>query len=177
MKKPKQKEVTIKGTKYLLQRPSRRYVDEMKDRCMNKQGILLLEKYNKESLKNVVVQPSGLTFSDFEDKCKAETSVFLGEEIEYELITPSPSVISSFGNKILSDKGVPSEVKRKEFLMEHVIRVKGQPVDYDFFEDFETEEFDDVIRAAQSHLEESEFSQLVAQTRRFLERKGESAVS
>lgn len=177
MKKPKQKEVTIKGTKYMLQRPSRRYVDEMKDRCKNKQGHLLLEKYNKELLKHVVVQPSGLKLSSFSEKCKSEAGSYEGEELEYELVTPDPATISRFGNEILTDEGIPSEVKVKEYLMNHVIKVDGKHVDYDFFEDVETDEFNGVIKAAQAHIEESEFSQLMAECRRFLERKGEKGVS
>jgi len=62
----KQKTVTVNGKEFILQHPGARWYLNLQDRCKNRSGVLLTEKYTEELLENVVVDPK-MKLDDFDE--------------------------------------------------------------------------------------------------------------
>jgi len=73
------KEITIDGQKYVLQRPKVRWTVQHSDRCTDPQGNLIREKYIQGLFDNVVLEPSDLSFDDFDSVTEMRNVV---DEIE-----------------------------------------------------------------------------------------------
>lgn len=63
---PRQKTVTVNGKEFMLQHPGARWYIGLQDRCKNRAGVLLTEKYTEEILDNVLVDPK-MKIDDFEE--------------------------------------------------------------------------------------------------------------
>lgn len=58
--------VTVGGREYKLQRPGVKWYFKHTDKSRNRMGVLQSEDYIQGLLENVVVEPKGLTFDDFD---------------------------------------------------------------------------------------------------------------
>jgi len=61
-----EKKVTIRGVEYTLKKISPREWARLRDRCKNRFGVMLEEKFLSEILEYMVVNPR-VTLDDFED--------------------------------------------------------------------------------------------------------------
>lgn len=68
------KEITIKDKKYTLQFPGARWCIRHNDACMNRNGVLIQEKYIDGLLEHVVVEPK-VKFEDFDDDMESLTEL------------------------------------------------------------------------------------------------------
>lgn len=63
----KQKTIVVNEKEYKLQHPGVLWYTRMTDRCTNRIGVIVKENYFTELLKNVIVDPQGITISSFDE--------------------------------------------------------------------------------------------------------------
>lgn len=78
----KQKQVTIDGKTYTLQKIMPREWSRLRERCKNRHGHLIEETFIGEVLKHLVVDPPNLTMDDFEEWAPLQEVV--GEAVSFQ---------------------------------------------------------------------------------------------
>ncbi len=76
-----QKTVSIYGKEYTLQKITPREWSRLKERCRNRNGHMVEERFITEILEHIVVDPK-VNFDDFEEV--AEVEELIGEAVSFQ---------------------------------------------------------------------------------------------
>ncbi|NGP45967.1 hypothetical protein G4V62_13795 [Bacillaceae bacterium SIJ1] len=167
----KQKEFESNGQKYIFQRPPLSYVGKMTDDSKDQNGRLIPEKYYRKIMENVIVSPN-VDFSFFDEIEQNKEKTFKPYDTEYTFVYPGAKKIAEMEYDMQDGRGAPSELKTHEQLMKHIIRVDGEEVSFDFFEESdEVGEFFEVIDEAAKFFKDNEFKEVVGEAVAFFRGK------
>ena len=154
------KEFNSNGVQYIFQRPPLSYVGKMTDD--SKEGRRIIPyKYYKNIMEHVIVSPK-VDFAHFDQIEPNKEETFELNDIEYTFIYPGAKKISEMEGDMQDDAGNPSEYNTHVQLLEHVIRVDGEKINFEFFEELEDPaDFFTVIEKAAEFFKESEFKKVI----------------
>lgn len=156
----KKREFKSNGIQYIFQRPPLSYVGKLTDD--SKEGrVIIPVKYYKNIMEHVIVSPK-VDFAHF-DKIEPnkEKKIELNG-VEYTFVYPGAKKVAEIERAMQDDDGSPSEYNIHVQLLEHVIRVDGEKVDFDFFEELDDPtDFFTVIDEATEFFRNNEFKKVI----------------
>src|SRR5690606_11831938 len=124
-------------------------------------GRTVPEKFYKLMMEHVIVSPR-IDFKYFDEIEPNKEKRFKVNETEYTFVYPGAKKFAEIEFDCLDENDVPSEAKTHENLLKHIVRVNGEPVNFDFFEELEDpSEFFEVINAAAKFFVGNEFKQVM----------------
>lgn len=156
----KRKEVTINGRHYIFQRPPFSEIGKITDSAKENGRVVPL-KFYKLMMEHVIVSPK-VDFKYFDEIEPNKEKKFKPNDTEYTFVYPGAKRFAEIEFDCLDENDNPSEAKIHEVMLKHIIRVNGEPVDFDFFEALDdSEEFFEVINAAADFFRSNEFKQVM----------------
>ena len=157
----KTKEFVVNGRRYIFQRPPFSEIGRITDAAKDSNGRLVPMKFYKLMMEHVIVSPR-VDFRYFDEIEPVKEKKICPNETEYTLIYPGAKRIAEIEFECLDENDNPSEAKIHELLLKEVIRVNGEPINFDFFEELEDEsEFFTVMDEAAEFFRSNEFSQVL----------------
>lgn len=164
----KQTEFTTDNATYVFQHPGIQYSEQMKDDATDRSGRLMPHKYYQKIMDNVIVQPA-VDNAYFDELEGSKTETFKPDETEYTFVMPENKVKAEMEYQFMGKNGRPSQVNTKEQIMKHIVRVDDEPVSFDFFEELgDPAEYNEVIDAASTFFQNTEFMKVMSAASRFL---------
>lgn len=164
----KQEVIQVGKNEYLLQHPGIRYSEQMKDDAKDKNGKMQLDKFYQAIMRNVIFEPN-VSFKYFDEIDAELTKEVEGDNAVYQLVYPGAKETALMMNRFMDGSGRPSEMRSKEQLLKHIVKIDGEEVTFEYFDKVGgIKDYNLVVSEASDFIQEFEFQKVMAESRRFL---------